>query len=126
MRTGIELLRGALDFIDPGATVIRETRDAAVRLRNEIAMYLDVVDGTGAPRPSLAPSVSCRIAALNPDERAVIESALDDLLSGLEKGREAYGPLNLAANDRDFAAEAREEQRDGMLYLAMERVRRAR
>lgn len=75
---------------------------------------------------TLDSAIQNRIAALNPDELAVLESALDDLLTGLERGRENYGPLWLHNDPRDFLAEAREEQRDQMLYLAMDLVRRSR
>lgn len=71
-------------------------------------------------------AITRRVLALNEDELAVLLDVLESCLDGLEKGRAAYGPLVLASDQRDFTAEAREEQRDGMLYLAMDRVRRSR
>lgn len=118
MRTGLELLRSA-------ATSLRD-EDRPLWL--EIHRYLDAVDGTYrySSAPGLGLRSTARIAKLNPDELAVIESALSDLLDGLEKGRALYGPLDLATNERDFLREAREEQRDGMLYTAMESVKQGR
>jgi len=45
----------------------------------------------------------------------------------LEKGRESYGALNLATDERDFTAEALEELLDGAIYLASKlmKLRRA-
>lgn len=65
-----------------------------------------------------------RYYALGADERRVIDHALEELLTGLEVGRERYGELLLATDQRDFAREARAELRDGLIYLAAEAVRR--
>lgn len=43
---------------------------------------------------------------------------IDEILTGLEKGAELYGSLNLASDRRNWNAEAAEECRDALVYLA--------
>ena len=57
--------------------------------------------------------VSCSI-----DELAVIEYVLD----GIELGRVQYGPLNLAADARNFREERAQEARDSLFYAACEYI----
>ena len=64
-----------------------------------------------------------RIKALNEDEIAVLAEVLNFALQGLEKGRQAYGPLVLKYDQRDFLQEAREELRDGGIYLAAAKLK---
>lgn len=59
-----------------------------------------------------------RFAALGPDEQRIVRWALDQVLAGLERGRAQYGELVLRQDRRDFAREASEELRDGLVYLA--------
>lgn len=56
---------------------------------------------------------------LNRDEMAV----LVEVAEGLLKGKPQYGPLDIAADRRDFPREAGEELRDCMVYIAVERLR---
>ena len=74
---------------------------------------------------------STRLAALvafaeqlGPDELEVLEL----VVAGLVRGREVYGELDLVGDRRDFAREALEEARDGLVYVAagLVRARRAR
>jgi hypothetical protein len=69
---------------------------------------------------ALARCVAGRLALCSEDELRVI----DDLLGRLEKGRDAYGPLDLATDDRDWAREEFEEQLDAALYRSFARIRR--
>jgi tRNA nucleotidyltransferase (CCA-adding enzyme) len=64
-----------------------------------------------------------RIKALNKDEVAVLAEVLSFALEGLEKGRHRYGPLVLERDNRDFLQEAREELRDGGIYLAAAKLK---
>lgn len=64
-----------------------------------------------------------RIRALNEDEIAVLAEVLHFALEGLEKGRHRYGPLVLEYDKRDFLQEAREELRDGGIYLAAAKLK---
>ena len=59
-------------------------------------------------------------AARTFDELRVV----DDLLSGLERGAEVYGPLDLASDGRDFREEAAQEARDLLVYVSAENVAR--
>lgn len=56
---------------------------------------------------------------LGPDEVAV----LLEVARGLQRGRAVYGELELATDRRDFAREALEECRDGLVYAAAGLVR---
>jgi hypothetical protein len=67
-----------------------------------------------------------RIKALNEDEIAVLAEVLNFALEGLEKGRHRYGPLILEYDQRDFLQEAREELRDGAIYLAAAKLKHKR
>lgn len=58
-------------------------------------------------------------AALGRDELRVIELVVD----GLARGRRQYGELRAARDPRDFIAEARDEARDGLVYLAAHLIR---
>ena len=64
-----------------------------------------------------------RIKALNEDETAVLAEVLNFALEGLERGRHRYGPLVLETDNRDFLQEAREELRDGGIYLAAAKLK---
>jgi hypothetical protein len=61
-----------------------------------------------------------RLAALCTDERLVMEH----LLARIEKGRETYGPMDLANDPRDLAAEAEPEAHDWIIYRSMLAVQR--
>ena len=97
-------------------------------LRREILEYVGcaTAGATLIRRVSLLPQLTERIRGLNSDELAVLEDVIESCLSGLEKGRAAYGSLDLSNDMRDFTAEANDEMRDGNLYIAMDRVRRSR
>lgn len=47
---------------------------------------------------------------------------VDQVLAGLERGADDYGPLDLARDQRDFGKEAAEELRDCLVYLAARAV----
>jgi Zn-finger domain-containing protein len=64
-----------------------------------------------------------RIKALNEDETAVLAEVLNFALEGLERGRHRYGPLVLERDNRDFLQEAREELRDGGIYIAAAKLK---
>lgn len=57
---------------------------------------------------------------LGDDELRVLEM----VARGLDRGREVYGPLVLATDERDFGAEAFEEIRDALVYVAAAMLRR--
>ena len=61
---------------------------------------------------------------LGPDELAVLEM----IAVGLARGRTIYGELRVDTDRRDFRAEAVEELRDTLVYVAAEllRLRRPR
>ncbi len=63
--------------------------------------------------------IATRIAEFSPDERRVLER----IVEGIEKGRAVYGPMDLANEKRDLAAEASDELRDFAIYVAMLRVK---
>lgn len=84
-----------------------------------------------APAPSLADLESLaaargrivgKLEALGLDELEVVEMVAD----GLAVGRRAYGELQLAIDERDFATEAAAELRDAMVYAGagLLRIRR--
>lgn len=73
-------------------------------------------------RDALGRSIGCRLLACSLDELRVI----DEVLMGLERGRDEYGPLDLGRDDRDFEAEADAELRDCLFYLAAHRVAQRR
>jgi hypothetical protein len=73
-------------------------------------------------RDALVRSVCAR---LNDDRRSEDElRVVDDVLSGLERGAEMYGALNLATDLRDFREEAAQESRDLLVYNSAENVAR--
>jgi hypothetical protein len=47
---------------------------------------------------------------------------LDDVLCGIERGADTIGPMDLAADSRDFDEEAAQECRDLLVYLSMRKV----
>jgi hypothetical protein len=67
--------------------------------------------------------IRSRIAALaellGPDELAVLEL----VGNGLARGRTVYGELAIATDRRDFRAEAGDELRDALVYVACELLR---
>jgi hypothetical protein len=69
---------------------------------------------------ALARCIAGRLALCSEDELKVV----DDLLARLEKGRDAYGPLDLSRDDRDWHREELEEQLDAALYRSFARIRR--
>lgn len=69
---------------------------------------------------ALGRCIAGRLALCSEDELRVI----DDLLGRLEKGRDAYGYLDLSRDNRDWAREEMEEQLDAALYRSFARVRR--
>jgi hypothetical protein len=66
--------------------------------------------------------IAHRFIACSDDERDVLERILD----GIEKGREVYGPMQLADDPRDLEAEADDEARDWLIYRSMRAVQRDR
>lgn len=56
---------------------------------------------------------------LGPDELAVLEM----IAAGLARGRTTYGELRVDTDRRDFRAEAVEELRDTLVYVAAEVLR---
>lgn len=83
---------------------------------------MSLSNDTGHPGPGPVRAITDRIEALSPDERAVVL----DLLDGLERGRLVYGPLEIDADRRDFADEARQEARDWLVYTIADSLRRKR
>ena len=71
--------------------------------------------GSRSPQPE---TLASRIAALAPDERAILET----LLRRMEVGRTQYGPWNVA-DSRDYPAEAMQEVLDALHYCAAALVR---
>lgn len=71
------------------------------------------------PALAWAAGIAARIAEFSPDERRVLER----IVQGIEKGREVYGPMDLANETRDLIAEADDECRDWLIYRAMQRIR---
>ena len=59
---------------------------------------------------------------LGPDEKRVVVAVAERLVLG----REQYGALDLATDERDMRAEAAEEFLDGAIYLAMRSLQPAR
>lgn len=51
---------------------------------------------------------------MNQDELLVVKYVCSGVLG---KGRQKYGPLDLAADQRDFARETAEEVRDSFFYI---------
>ena len=81
---------------------------------------------TSEVRTISTPDIDARLAVCSADELLVLRAGFLMLLDGIEKGR-TYGRAPGGIGDaRDFHAEACDEMRDGLLYLAMERVRRQR
>lgn len=65
--------------------------------------------------------IAKRIAALEADEREIVET----LLNRMEAGRKTYGPW-MVNDGRDFAAEALEEVIDALHYCAAHLVQLSR
>lgn len=61
-------------------------------------------------------------ADLNQDELDVLIEVAD----GLKRGRDAYGPLDIATDRRDFDAEAQDELRDFVVYRAIAALKKRR
>jgi len=79
-----------------------------------------VIDNTA--RDAFARGLCARICS---DVRTFDElRVVDDVLSGLERGADTYGPLDLASDGRDFREEAAQEARDLLVYSAAENVAR--
>jgi hypothetical protein len=85
--------------------------------------------GTIRTRPSregtLRREALCRsICARLCDERRSEDElrVIDDVLAGLERGADQYGPLDLERDGRDWNEEAAQEARDLLAYQAMARV----
>lgn len=66
--------------------------------------------------------LALRYERLNDDEREVIR----EVIEGLERGREVYGPLDIDGDARDFEVEALQEHRDAVVYLTVETIARRR
>ena len=65
-----------------------------------------------------------RLGGLNEHEQAVALHVFEQSITGLEKGRAVYGPLDLLADGRDFISEMRDEVlRDAPNYIGMDAVR---
>lgn len=58
----------------------------------------------------------------NDDERRILAG----VVARLRKGRERYGPMNLAAMQLDLQREANEELLDAVVYLTMKSLRESR
>ncbi len=71
-------------------------------------------------RDALERAICARLPLCSPDELRV----LDYVLSRLEIGRERYGALNLATDDRDFCEEERQEHADAVVYRGCNEIRR--
>lgn len=78
------------------------------------------------PHPVNAHFVRVVEVELSDDECRVIMTLLDDAVARIQKGREAYGPLELTSDTRDFVKEANEEVLDNAIYLAMDKLRKER
>ena len=64
-------------------------------------------------------------ARLNDERRSEDEiRAVDDFLSGLERGADTYGPLDVTVDGRDWHEEAAQEHRDLLVYLSAGEVAR--
>jgi hypothetical protein len=61
---------------------------------------------------------AARLSACSRDELRVV----DRVLSGLEQGRSVYGPLDISRDPRSFIAEAAQEARDLLVYLAAHEI----
>lgn len=61
-------------------------------------------------------------ARLNEDERDV----LAEVAEGLVHGQDIYGKMDLASDTRDFVLEATHEDRDWLVYRAMQIVAQRR
>ena len=84
---------------------------------------MSLTNDTALGRGTLDPwalGIASRLAALNTDERKVVES----IIARIERGRETYGPMDLANDPRDLGAEADPEAHDWMVYRAMLAVQR--
>lgn len=71
-------------------------------------------------RDALERSINARLLACSHDELRVI----DRVLSGIELGRESYGPLDLSTDARLMKREAAMELRDFLFYAAAIEVAR--
>lgn len=63
--------------------------------------------------------IADHVALLGPDELGVVLAVVE----GLARGRTIYGELDLARDRRNMRAEAGEELRDALVYIAAELVR---
>ena len=65
-------------------------------------------------RDAIARNLCARIC----DERRSVDElrVIDSILSGLERGADVYGPLDLATDPRDWQMELAEERRDALIY----------
>jgi hypothetical protein len=63
------------------------------------------------------------LSALNEDEKEVVIGSALKSARAMAKGRKEYGPLNLAADKRNFVAEAAEESVDQKNYFEMDEIR---
>ena len=50
--------------------------------------------------------------------------AIDDFVSGLERGADIYGPLDVTVDGRDWREEAAQEHRDLLVYMSAGEVAR--
>lgn len=63
---------------------------------------------------------------LNDDERAVVLKTSLAIARRIHSGRTRYAPLDLATDKRDWLNETSEELADGLSYIAMAMIQRAR
>lgn len=73
-------------------------------------------------RSALRRSIVARVY----DQRRSLDElrVIDEVLSGLERGADRYGPLVVGSDERDWGKEAAEECRDLLAYLAMDQIAR--
>jgi hypothetical protein len=78
---------------------------------------MSLTNDTGHAR-TLSPwaqGIASRMESFSPDEKRVIER----IVQGIERGRDVYGPMDLASDRRELEAEAADEARDWLVYRAM-------
>lgn len=90
---------------------------------DEEAVVVAVAAATSWKRATRLVAVACDACLAFGMEAAALAPAVRERL---DLGRERYGPLDLATDQRDFTAEMREELIDALAYAAMESVRQRR
>ena len=70
-------------------------------------------------RADIWEAITATCAELNRDELAVVA----EVCRRMARGRQQYGALDLARDERDFAGEARAEVYDLLAYVAMDSLK---